>query len=148
MGAKAIVSQVSPLRPGLCPTHPLPRPAQTTRPIPAFAVAFRRERGASAPRMSPQKERALARGICSCRRLFFPYPLPPLLIFLSSPSTLQNPPNQLHTNHLKLKNSWHSSFPPTRIIKSWGDMRAAIHPGQVGTVSSKSEIKPGASILF
>jgi len=82
---KQLCPRSLPLSLALPEPTPLPRPAQTTRPIPAFAVAFRRERGASAPRMSPQKERALARGICSCRRLFFPYPLTPTPDFLVKP---------------------------------------------------------------
>jgi hypothetical protein len=36
---------------------------------------------------------------------------------MSSPSTLNNPHNPYLINHLPQKNSWHSSFPPTRIIK-------------------------------
>ena len=39
------------------------------------------------------------------------------LFFLSTPSTLQNPPNPHPTNHFPHKNTWHTSFPPTRIIK-------------------------------
>jgi hypothetical protein len=37
---------------------------------------------------------------------------------VSSPSKLQIPPNPHQPNHLKLKNTWHTSFPPSRIIKS------------------------------
>ena len=36
---------------------------------------------------------------------------------LSSPSNPQFPPNQHQTNHLKLSNTLHTSFPPSRIIK-------------------------------
>ena len=42
-------------------------------------------------------------------------------VFLSSPSTLQNPSNHHPNNHLPPKNSWHSSFPPTRIIEVGGN---------------------------
>jgi hypothetical protein len=37
---------------------------------------------------------------------------------VSSLSTPQNPPNSHQLNHINPKNSWHSSFPPTRIIKA------------------------------
>jgi len=184
------VPQVSPLRPGLCPTQPLPGPAQTTRPTPpanlhprrrlfllsSLSASFEREEpvlslskeprrsshhlnspspesppspspalarhsalsavegqnlriglcpclsegawGFSPTNNGPWKQRALAPGICCRRCLFFVFPVPCSLHFLSRPSTLQNPPNQLHSNHLKLKNSWHSSFPQARIIKA------------------------------
>jgi hypothetical protein len=40
---------------------------------------------------------------------------------VSSPSTPQNPPNSHQLNHINPKNSWHSSFPPPRIIKAVGN---------------------------
>jgi hypothetical protein len=42
----------------------------------------------------------------------------PRKIAVSRPSTPKNPPNSHQPNHINLKNSWHSSFPPTRIIKA------------------------------
>ena len=36
---------------------------------------------------------------------------------LSSPQTSKKSPNQLHFNHFRFKNSWHTSFPKTRTIK-------------------------------
>src|SRR5208283_551351 len=44
-----------------------------------------------------------------------PYPLP--LFFLSTPSTPKYFHNRHSTNYLRKKNSWHTSFPPSRIIK-------------------------------
>jgi hypothetical protein len=38
------------------------------------------------------------------------------LFFLSTPSSLQNPNNQHPTNHLPMKNTWHSSYAPPRRI--------------------------------
>jgi hypothetical protein len=43
------------------------------------------------------------------------------VLLLSSPSTPNNLPNQHPINHFRHKNSWHNSFPPTRIIKVWGN---------------------------
>ena len=42
----------------------------------------------------------------------------PSKIPLSSPSNPQNPPNPHHPNNINLFKIWHSSFPPSRIIKS------------------------------
>jgi hypothetical protein len=42
----------------------------------------------------------------------------PSKIPLSSPSNLQNPPNPHHPNNIKVSRRWHTSFPPSRIIKS------------------------------
>ena len=40
------------------------------------------------------------------------------VLLLSSPSTSKNPSNQLLINHLSSKNTWHSSYAPSRIIKT------------------------------
>jgi hypothetical protein len=45
-------------------------------------------------------------------------PQKPQKILMSSPSEPKNPNNPSPINHFPPKNSWHSSFPPTRIIKS------------------------------
>jgi hypothetical protein len=39
------------------------------------------------------------------------------LLLLSIPSTLQNPPKQLHPNYLIVQNSWHSSYAQPAILK-------------------------------
>jgi hypothetical protein len=39
-------------------------------------------------------------------------------VFLSSPSNPKIPPNPHQPNNIILSKSWHSSFPPRRIIKS------------------------------
>ena len=44
-------------------------------------------------------------------------PSNPQQIRMSSPSTLQNPPNPHPTNHFPPKNTWHSSYAPPRRIK-------------------------------
>ncbi len=43
------------------------------------------------------------------------------LFFMSRPSTPQNPPNQLKTLHIKVQNTWHSSYAQPRIIKVLGN---------------------------
>ncbi len=49
-----------------------------------------------------------------------PVPCSSTPVFLSSPSTPKNHPNSHQLNHINPKNSWHSSFPPTRTIKVRG----------------------------
>jgi hypothetical protein len=45
-------------------------------------------------------------------------PQNPQQIRMSSPSTPKNPHNFCPINHFPNKNTWHSSFPSSRIIKS------------------------------
>ena len=54
------------------------------------------------------------------RRIFFPQK--PQQNRVSSPCAPQKSPNPHRTNHFPPKNTWHSSFPPTRIIKVGGNM--------------------------
>ena len=48
------------------------------------------------------------------------YPQKPQQIRVSSPCIPEKSHNPRSTNHFRYKNSWHSSYAPSRIIKVWG----------------------------
>jgi len=69
--------------------------------------------GFSPTKNAPWKQRALARALPRERN----FPQKPQQIRMSSPSMPENPHNQHRINHFPPKNSWHSSYAPTRRIK-------------------------------
>jgi len=132
MGAKAIVSQVSPLRPGLCPTHPPPAPRANHPPHPRICRCLSEGAGGFSPTNEPSERKGFSPGHLLLPLPVLSLPLTLTLVFSVKPLDPPKSPNQLHTNHLKLKNSWHSSY-AQRVSLNHGEICAQQSiPGKSG----------------
>ena len=89
-------------------------PAFTRAIIDASAGRFRSAEGRSGARSA---ERPNCRPPSRHKSPPLSFPQNPQQIRMSTPSTLQNPPNPHPINHFGHKNTWHSSYAPTRKIK-------------------------------
>ena len=89
-------------------------PAFTRAIIDASAGRFRSAEGRSGARSA---ERPNCRPPSRHKSPPLSFPQNPQQIRMSTPSTLQNPPNPHPINHFPAKNTWHSSYAPPRRIK-------------------------------
>jgi hypothetical protein len=105
-------------------------PAFTRAIIDASAGRFRSAEGRSGARSA---ERPNCRPPSRHKSPPLSFPQNPQQIRMSTPSTLQNPPNPHPINHFPPKNTWHSSYAPTRRIKV-GEKKGGSRPAPCNTI--------------